>query len=232
VAFLKRLFTQLLIIVLLAGCRTIPFYELPMYGELPKSPEVQKADKEFVDWAVNEFGSPTKASEDAADRGWKSYYQNDLVTALNRFNQAWLLDTNNAQAYHGFGVIMGQRALKENMEKNLLESIRFLQIAIQKDPNNGRIIGDLAISHNFLGQYYRYKKKNDIEAKKSFETAGELFITAYKIEPAYPPIVGNWSFYFFHTGDYRQAKNKADEAIKLGYSYNPGYIKDLENNLK
>jgi tetratricopeptide (TPR) repeat protein len=227
-----NILASLLLIGLLAGCRTAQIYELPMYGKLPKSPEVQKADKEFVDWAVNEFGSPAKASVDAADRGWKSYYQNDMVTALNRFNQAWLLDTNNAQAYYGFGVIMGQRARQDNTEKNLQESIRFLQIASEKAPGNGRIIGDLAFSHTILGYYYKSEKKNIVEAQKHFEKAGELFIEAYKIEPTYPPIVGNWSVYYFYKDDYRQAKNKADEAIKLGYSYDPGYIKDLERNLK
>jgi len=48
---------------------------------------------------------------------------------------------------------MGQRASQENPEQNLKESIRFLQIAADKDPDNGRIIGDLAFFNAIIGCY-------------------------------------------------------------------------------
>ena len=34
--------------------------------------------------------------------------KNDTKTVMKRFNQAWLLNTNNPQAYWGFGIILAR----------------------------------------------------------------------------------------------------------------------------
>ncbi len=65
-------------------------------------------------------------SKDAAKLGWKYFYNGDPDTAMKRFNQAWMFDRKNPEAFWGFGVIMGQRATQSDPEKNLRESIHFL----------------------------------------------------------------------------------------------------------
>lgn len=187
--------------------------EIPMYGGRPRT----------------EAPLNPEASRHASMRGFQYFYSGDISTAIKRFNQAWLLDTNNAEAYWGFGIIMGQRASQGDSEKNLKESIRFLQMANEKEPKNGKIIGDLAFSHTILGHYYQTEGKG---GKENFEKAGKLFIEAFKADPKYPPIVGNWSVFYFYTGDYKKAKSKADEAVRMGYQFSPDYIKDLEKYLK
>lgn len=193
-----------------------PTNELPMYGG-QHNPTVER-NPDF--------------SKDAAERGWKAYYQGDFDTAIRRFNQGWMFDRGNPDVYWGFGLIMGQRAFQEDPELSLKESIRFLQMAIAKAPKNGRIIGDLAFSNTILGQYYKSDKKNDMEAQKHFEIAEELFSKAFKADPKYPPTVANWSVLYFYTGNYQKAKSKADEALKMGYQFSPDYTKDLEAKLK
>ncbi len=49
---------------------------------------------------------------------------------------------------------MGNRALKEDTEYNLKESIKFLEKARELDPTNDEIIRNLAYSHTLLGQYF------------------------------------------------------------------------------
>lgn len=190
--------------------------ELPMYGG-QHNPTVER-NVEF--------------SRDATQRGWKAYYQGDFRTAIKRFNQGWMFDRENPEVYWGFGLIMGQRASQEDPEKSLKKSIRFLEMANDRIPEDGRIIGDLAFSHTILGHFYQSYSQSEEEAKEHFETAGELFSKAYRKAPAYPPITANWSVFYFYTGNYEKAKTKADEAIMLGYRFSPDYIKELESKVK
>lgn len=166
-------------------------------------------------------------SKSAVDLGWKYYYQGDLDTAIKRFNQGWMFDRENPEVYWGFGLIMGQRASAEDTEGNLKESIRFLEMATDKNPDDGRIIGDLAFSHTILGHYLKSEKKNDKRSKEHFGKAEKLFPQAFKLAPKYPPIVANWSVYYFYTEQFDQAQNKAHEAVKMGYQFSPDYINDL-----
>ncbi|MFA5177575.1 MAG: hypothetical protein WC440_05475 [Candidatus Omnitrophota bacterium] len=190
--------------------------EIPMYGG-QHNPSVQR--------------NPD-LSRDAAQRGWKAYYQGDLNTAIKRFNQAWMFDRENYEVYWGFGLIMGRRASQEAPETSLKESIRFLQIANGKNPKNGRIIGDLAFSHTLLGYYYKSEQKKNKEAEEQFEKAGKLFADAFMADPKYPPTVANWSVFYFYTGDFIKAKSKAEDAVKMGYKFSPDYINDLEKHIK
>jgi len=201
-----------------------------MYGGLEKSKEIQKKDQGFIDWAVKEFGTREKASKDAADRGWQSYHNNDLSTAMKRFNQAWLLDSSNAQAYWGFGIIVGIRAAENHPEENLNESIKFLQMAYDKDPANARIMADLAHSHTKKGYFLKWKHK--IGDEDEFSKAQLIFANAAKIAPADPTINGLWSILYFYKEDYIRAKEKLDTAIAAGYKPEPLYVKDLNKKLK
>ncbi len=49
--------------------------------------------------------------------GWQYVQNREVITAMYRFNQAWLLDSTNAEAYHGFGYITGMfEAYKESFD--------------------------------------------------------------------------------------------------------------------
>ncbi len=187
--------------------------EIPMYGGNHK-PKV---------------GHSVKLSQSATKLGWQYYYQGDLNTAMKRFNQGWALNSENPEVYWGFGLIMGQRAYAGETEKNLMESIRFLNIAVKKKFNDGRIIGDLAFSHTVIGYYLKFEKKDNKKAKEHFENARQLFPKAFKLNSNYPPIVANWSIFYFYIEDYEKAKDKANQAIKMGYKFDPSYINDLKS---
>ena len=192
-----------------------PMNELPMYGG-QHDPTVE-LNADF--------------SKRSVQLGWQYYYKGDYDTAIKRFNQGWMFNRENPEVYWGFGLVMGQRASQEEPEYNLKESIRCLQLANGKAPSNEKIIGDLAFSHIIVGQYYK-EEKNDAKAQSHFETANELLVKASRIDPKYPPFIAHWSDLYFYMGDYQQAKEKADEAIRMGYKFSPDYIKNLEEKLK
>jgi Tfp pilus assembly protein PilF len=41
--------------------------------------------------------------------GWTAWAKRDMATAMARFNQAWLLDPENGNAYHGFALVTAVR---------------------------------------------------------------------------------------------------------------------------
>lgn len=206
----------LLILLCLPAALTFgrPINELPMYGG-GHDPQAR----------LN-----PQISKDAAQAGWRHFYQGDLDTAIRRFNQAWSLDRENAEVYWGFGLIMGQRASQEEPEKNLKESIRFLEMAVSKDAENGKIIGDLAFSHTLLGYFYRSQMNSESKAVEHFETAGLLFEKAFSLAPEYPPVIANWAVFHFYTGDIDLARSKVTEAEKLGYRFAPDFLRVLNDS--
>ena len=119
--------------------------EIPMYGEKPKSPEVLKADEQFIQEAIGKAGSKEKAADIAIRRGWEHIERHDPKTAIKRFNQAWLLTPNNGHVYWGFAAAVGQQG-------NLDESIRFFDKAIILLPNNARLLCDFGFTHIWKGQ--------------------------------------------------------------------------------
>ena len=182
--------------------------ELPMYGG-QHEPEV-KPNKEN--------------SKSAADLGWKYFYHGDQSTAMKRFNQAWMFDRTNPDAFWGFGIILGQRAASADTERNLEESIKLLTTAHELSPNNGKITGDLAFSYTNLGSCL---SGNGKDGKEKYGKAEELFADAYKRESKYPPITANWAFLKFYTGDYQAAKKLITEAQALGYKPDPEFLREL-----
>ena len=182
--------------------------ELPMYGG-QHDPKVEPNEG---------------MSRGAAEQGWKYLYRGDLSTAMKRFNQAWMFNRRNPEAFWGFGIIMGRRAAKEDPERNLGESVKLLTTAHELSPANGRITGDLAFSYTVLGNYLATQGK---DGKKAYAQAEELFAAAYKLEPTYPPIVANWAILKFYVGDYPASRKLVSEAQKLGYEFDPRFLKEL-----
>lgn len=187
--------------------------ELPMYGG-QHDPKVKRS---------------RESSASAAQLGWKNFYQGDASTAMKRFNQAWMFDRKNPQAYWGFGIIVGLRADQGNREKLLSESIQLLSKAHELEPKNGKITGDLAYSHTLLGHHLE-TLGND--GKSHFLKAETLFAKAYKTDSSYPPLVANYGILKFYTGDYSAAERLTNEAKELGYTPSSKFQNDLKKKLK
>jgi tetratricopeptide (TPR) repeat protein len=81
---------------------------LPMFGNSIKCPEQLAADITFTNEMDKQFqGNRKKAAQDRVARAWDYFNRNVQDTAMMRFNQAWLLDSMNADVYWGFGNLLG-----------------------------------------------------------------------------------------------------------------------------
>lgn len=83
----------------------------PMYGavgEKAQSDMVAKG-RGGIDSAIAQFGSAPKASEGLVNQGFDFYQKGDLNNAMRHFNKAWLVNTNNPEAYWGFALVLTER---------------------------------------------------------------------------------------------------------------------------
>jgi len=87
-----------------------PLNEQPMFGGQPKTPAEQAADQKFFDSVAKLGYSRPQGSDKSVQLGWQYFFsKHDIATAMKRFNQAWLLDPDNGDAFHGFAVLVMAR---------------------------------------------------------------------------------------------------------------------------
>ena len=75
---------------------------LPKYGHVRKNDAQRRSDEEFIKAALKQDSTKRKASDHLISLGFR-YLRSDIKTALYRFNQAYLLDSTNADIYWGYG---------------------------------------------------------------------------------------------------------------------------------
>jgi tetratricopeptide (TPR) repeat protein len=92
-------------------CYPQPIDQVPMYGGADRSavPSLKEADDTFIEGVTRQFGSRAAASAAFANQGFAYYRRDDLQNAMRRFNQAWLLNPDNADAYWGFASVLSDR---------------------------------------------------------------------------------------------------------------------------
>jgi tetratricopeptide (TPR) repeat protein len=83
----------------------------PMYGAVDEKAQNDTVAKgrTGVDSAIAQFGSAPKASEGLANQGFELYQKGDLNSAMRHFNKAWLVNSNNPEAYWGFALVLTER---------------------------------------------------------------------------------------------------------------------------
>ena len=95
--------------IVLTSCATVPrqptINEIPEYGHQPKSAEMEKADQKFLAIAQK---YPDAANQ-MLQKGWAFVQRGDLISAVKRFNQAWLIDSTRWEIYWGFAVTEGKQ---------------------------------------------------------------------------------------------------------------------------
>lgn len=157
---------------------------LPMYGRLKKCDEQLKIDKEFLADCDKIFKDRNEATRHHIDKGWEYFYKNDLDTAMMRFNQAWLLDSTNADIYWGFGNILG----KQNKFK---ESIPYFDKSLKLNPENSKVWLCAATSY---GQLF-FQSKNIALLNKAINNLKiSVSLDSTNIE-AYAQLTACYSFF-------------------------------------
>ena len=135
----------------------------PMYGGVKKDKHYQKADKDFLEHCDKIFPSRDTAAKAYVGIAWKYYNKKQYGAAMRRFNQAWLLDSLNADVYWGFGSIQGERG-------KFKESVDLLNRSIELNPKNPIVWQSISISYGNLFFYTKdstYLQKNNLALRES-----------------------------------------------------------------
>jgi tetratricopeptide (TPR) repeat protein len=219
---------RFVLLLTLLSCATSFIYsqelnERPMYDGINKTPEMIRADNDFVDYMVRTFGSRDKAADDAIRRGFEFLAKADWRMAMKRFNQAWLLAPDKPEVTWGFGATLSYEGKFEDSEK-------YFQKATAQAPTNGRLLTDFG----FLYQFWATKgTKDKTERLKRLDRSIELFEQAARLDPTNERTYFDWAVSLYFKKDYAGAWEKINEAERLGgKTIDRKFIADLKKKME
>lgn len=115
----------------------------PKFGNFAKNEDEISADKAFIEKATEEYGSREKASEAMVMAGYQAL-KKDPREAMINFNQAYLLDSSNADIYWGYGQLY--YSFKQHRKAK-----RYYEEGLQHNPKSTMILNSLG--SNCIGMY-------------------------------------------------------------------------------
>ena len=174
---------------------------LPEYGNIPKTDEMKKIDRDFIRESLLQEGTAHKASEHHIDLGFQYLYRRDLKTAMYRFNQAWLLEPKNEDVYWGFGAIY----FAFNDYGN---AFKMYDKGLALNPKSSKILTDKATVYLAM---LNDKFDNDILNK-----AIDLFKKSYSIDPKDQNTTFKLSTLYFSINDCKNATKYYNECKMNG----------------
>jgi len=201
-----------------------PAETLPMYGQpgIVRPDDLKKADAVFARQATTEYGSPGAASRVWAAQGWVSLRNAKPELALQKFNQAWLLNSQNYQVFWGFGAVLSEQG-------RLAEAIEQLEVAnqlIDEPAQKVALLSDLGSVYSELAA--RLPEDKQLDRAQYFVKANQCFAESLGIDPKYAPSWKEWAVSLYRQERYSEAWIKAKRAIELKAEPFPaGFIDDL-----
>lgn len=174
---------------------------LPKYGNIEKTEEQKAADQEFIKTTLQTEGTKEKASEHLVQLGFSYLGKRDFKTAMYRFNQAWLLNPHNENAFWGFGGVYFSFSDFENAIKQYDEGLLL-------NPKSSNILTDKATVY--------MTKFNQEQDPKDLALAIDLFKASYEIDPKNQNTLFKLSVCYFLKADCENARKFYEQCKLLG----------------
>ena len=127
----------------------------PLFGGLSPAQATQLIGEAQLKAIAASFASPAEASAFFTTKGFEYLSENKPDTAAYRFNLAWLLNPQNAEAYRGLGIVASSQPRPD-------AAIGLLAKGLALAPQNTQLMSDLGAS--YLIRYGQTKKKKDLAA--------------------------------------------------------------------
>lgn len=174
---------------------------LPEYGKVTKTKEQKEADDDFLKLSLQQDGTREKASDRMVDLGFNYLYKKDLKTAMYRFNQAWLLNPKNENAYWGFGAIY---FMFNDVENAMNQYTKGLTI----NPKSSNLLTDKATIY--------VTRFNTTGSKVNLDSAINIFKRSYTLDPKNQNTLFKLSVCYFMSDNCKDARRYYDECKALG----------------
>jgi tetratricopeptide (TPR) repeat protein len=140
----------------------------PLFGGLTPAQATQLLGEGRLKAIAASFASTGEASTFFTNKGFEYLRENQPDTAAYRFNLAWLLNPQNAEAYRGLGILASSQATPD-------AAIALLAKGLTVSPSSTLLMSDLGASH--LIRYGQTKKKKDLN------TGMEMLQKATALDP-------------------------------------------------
>ncbi|MBD3583926.1 tetratricopeptide repeat protein [Flavobacterium selenitireducens] len=211
----------------------------PMYGETPKSAELQDIDNDFRTECLKRYKSIDSAVNVHIDLAWRHFYHNELETAMKRFNQAWLLNPEFPDSYFGFASLL-------DLQKNTAEAKKFYKMGKAKDATGERAkicyqrIADCKEQlQDFRGTVDAYRQLSQLNPKDAFafkklgyfqmelgdfKNAQIHYSNAIALDPSDPVTYNNRGNLFQRQQNHDAAIADFTKAIALDSKYIGAYV--------
>jgi tetratricopeptide (TPR) repeat protein len=222
----------ILLSVLLGGCAAIGgpvqrgngIDQAPMYGGMDRQavPQLKEADEQFITGTTKEFGTREKASDAFVDQGIRYYKENNYAFAMRRFNQAWLLNPQNADSFWGFGMVYHDEG-KVCEAKEMID--RAISLKLAKPialADAGRIYTLCGVSNQSLGAQ---------ERQQYFATSEDLYKRADMASPNNDYVHGSWATAYYWRGDYVRSWEQVAKARSLGFVFPERFLNLLRDRM-
>jgi tetratricopeptide (TPR) repeat protein len=174
---------------------------LPEYGNATKTKDQKEADDDFIKLSLQQDGTREKASDHMVNLGFNYLYKKDLRTAMYRFNQAWLLNPKNENAYWGFGAIY---FMFNDFDNAMTQYTKGLRI----NPKSSNILTDKATVY--------LTKFNTTGGKINLDSATSIFKRSYIVDPKNQNTLFKLSACYFINDNCNDALKYYDECQALG----------------
>ncbi|WP_210514007.1 tetratricopeptide repeat protein [Hymenobacter terricola] len=127
----------------------------PLFGGLTPAQATQVIGEAQLKAIAASFTNKDEASAFFTTKGYDYLRENKPDTATYRFNLAWLLNPQNAEAYRGLGIIASSQPSPD-------AAIGLLAKGLALSPGSTLLMSDLGAS--YLIRYGQTKKKKDLTA--------------------------------------------------------------------
>ena len=154
-------------------------------------------------------GDVKSHAEHAVELGWDYFNRGDAETALKRFNQALILNSDFAPAYFGIAYIY-------SIENKLGLAIENYRKCIVKDPSFSHAYSNLGLALLYTG---------------SREEALLNLSKALEIDPKNGDAHVNMALYYYDAGDYVLAWKHVHLAQDYKSAVDPGLLRKLNEKL-
>jgi len=193
----------------------------PEYGNVEKT-ESQKTDDENFKKDIVEYykGDTNIASKKMSDLGFTYLYEKgDFVTAMRRFNQAYMLNSKNADAYYGFGTIFFNLGAMGKAREQYDKGLEF-------DPKHSKILTDYGTT--YLGDYYESLENGKGNSNEFLTKANEYLEKSFEFDKKDSNTIYKLSIVKMYLGDCKQAKELLKKAKKMdNLNITESYEKEL-----
>jgi tetratricopeptide (TPR) repeat protein len=173
----------------------------PRYGDAVKNAQQRAADEALIKSYVTLTGSKRKGSELLTKKGFEYLYAGNLRTAMYRFNQAWLLDSTDANIYSGFATVY-------YTFKDYKKAFDMVNQGLTIDPKSSALLTDKGSIYMTFAQ----TSMSTLDIDKGLS----CFKESYAIDPLNQNTLYKLSTYYFDYNECDLALKYFKECMKLG----------------